>query len=809
MQSKYFFVQWLCISIYYTCFCLNVIAAQEVTNLTISGFIASSESGERLVNANVYDLNSKKGTVSNNYGFFSLVTSQKEVKLQISHVSYIDTTIVIKLEKDTTIQISLRGNQYLDEVQIVAKASLSNFNETRMSTVSLSEELLEKTPILFGESDALRVVQFLPGVQSGGEGVGGLFVRGGSPDQNLILLDGVPVYNVNHLFGFFSVFNSDAIRNLTFTKGAYPARFSGRLSSVLEIDLKEGNLKESEGKVSVGLISSKFSYSLPIKKDKTSLSVSARRTYIDLLIRPFIDAENTENETNDFGYYFYDLNAKFQHVFNNTSKLFVSLYTGQDVFYFDSKFEESTVFFNSGNERNSNSSADIGWGNLTSSVRWNKLWSPNLFSNTSFYYTEYGFGLDFNSSDQSRVITSGRVTEQNTNSDRLFSRSQITELGLKSDFNYTINSTSTLSYGAQLVSQRFQPQRTSFNSKEDDEVLSDRTISPGDDIQSYQAISYLELNTEFNEKNRLTIGLNTSTYSADGTNYSSLEPRISYRFAISDDKAWKASVTRMQQYIHLLTNSGFSLPTDMWVPSTNRVKPQVAWQYAVGYSQQFKGNYELNVDVYYKDLRNLIELAEGANFQSSEVNWDEQLALGGVGQSRGLELLFSKNSGTTTGWISYTLSRNDRQFDDLNRGRAFPFKYDRRHNFALVVQRKLNNRIDISGSWIFLTGVAATVADGQFLSINPEGFRGNGSVRLDNLPLFSGRNQYRLPNEHRLDISINFEKQKKRGLRTWNLSLYNAYSRANPFALLPSGDFEYSLVSLFPVLPSFTYSFEF
>jgi hypothetical protein len=789
--------------------CKSQLIAQERKTFTISGFIESAESGERIVNANIYESLSQKGAISNNYGFFSLKTNNKFVQLLISHVSHQDTTIVFELRQDTVINISLRGYQSLEEVEVVANASLSSFNETRMSTVSLSQEVLEKTPILFGESDALRVVQFLPGVQSGGEGVGGLFVRGGSPDQNLILLDGVPVYNVNHLFGFFSVFNSDAIRNLTFTKGAFPARFSGRLSSVLEIDMKEGNLKESEGKVSVGLISSKFSYSLPIKKDKTSLSISARRTYIDLLIAPIVAAENTDNETNDFGYYFYDLNAKFQHVFSNTSKLFVSLYTGQDTFYFRNNFDESNVFFNSGTDRRSNSSADIGWGNLTSSVRWNKLWSPNLFSNTSLYYTEYGFGLDFNSSDRSRVITSGRVTEQNSNSNRLFSRSQITEFGLKSDFNYTISSNSDLGYGAQLISQRFQPQRTSFNSNQDDEILSDRTISPGDDIQSYQAVSYIELNTAFNEKNRLTIGLNTSIYSADGTNYSSLEPRLSYRYAISDDKAWKASITRMQQYIHLLTNSGFALPTDMWVPSTNRVKPQVAWQYALGYSQRFKGNYELNVDVYYKDLSNLIELAEGSNFQASEVNWDEQLALGGVGQSRGIELLFSKISGATTGWISYTLSRNDRQFDDLNRGRAFPFKYDRRHNFAMVVQRKINERIDISGSWIFLTGIAATVAEGQFLSVNPDGFRGNGSLRLDNLPLFSGRNQYRLPNEHRLDISINFQKQKKRGLRTWNLSLYNAYSRANPFALLPDGDFEYSLISLFPILPSFTYSFEF
>jgi len=764
-----------------------LIFSASAQNHTISGYLSDAQSGERLIGVNIYLEGTNFGTTTNTYGFYSLTAPKGEYNLVASYIGYASKNIPINLNKNLELDLSISASsEELEEVEIVAEETPAR--QVQMSTVRLGVPDIKKIPAFMGEVDIIRAIQLLPGVQSGSEGTTGFYVRGGSPDQNLILLDGVPVYNASHLFGFFSVFNADAIKNVELIKGGFPARYGGRLSSVLEINMKEGNMKEFRGSGSIGLIASKLTLEGPIVKDKTSFVISGRRTYYDLLVKPFLpEGQNT-------GYYFGDLNAKVNHVFSRKDRLYASFYSGIDDFY----FEET---YNDGFEENE-TAIDTRWGNRTAALRWNHLFNDKLFSNLTATYTRYIFETGF--SQSYRGPSSNSEIGQNYSS-------SIEDWGLRYDLEYSLNSRHSLRYGLSYTYHTFLPGVSQLTSNFDDQSI-DSIINLSDPIYSHDLFAYLEDDWNLNEHWRLNYGLHYSHYLLNGANYQQVQPRLSARYLLQPNWSLKGSYALMNQYIHLLSNTSIGLPTDLWVSSTDKVKPQLSQQIAVGSTRGIKGNdYEVSIEAYYKWMENLIEYKEGASFFSNS-DWERNVETDGRGETYGIEFLFRKNEGATTGWLGYTLAWSNRQFSNLNEGRVFPYKYDRRHDISLVVNHTFSEKFDMGLTWVFGSGNTFTAPVSKYLLLNRDGFGGFPYPQV--VDRYTDRNALRMPSYHRLDLGFNFHKETRWGRRTWNVSVYNAYNRQNPFFLLlqeGNGDDDAYVeqVSLFPIIPSIAYIFEF
>lgn len=763
---------------------------------TISGTIEDAASGEGLIGANIFDLNSKEGTSTNTYGFYSISLPTGAVTLSYSYIGFESGKVDFELKKDTVINIALVPSSALEEVVITAEAEDNIEERTTMSTIDLPLTQIKKVPALLGEVDVLKVMQLLPGVQSGGEGQSGLYVRGGSPDQNLILLDGVPVYNASHLFGFFSVFNADAVKDVKLIKGGFPARYGGRLSSVIDISMKEGNNQEVHGSASVGLISSKFTLEAPIIKDRTSFIVSARRTYIDLLARPFIKkAFSDGNEEGVTGYYFYDFNGKINHKIDDKNKLYFSLYTGRDAFYLSQKET-------SGEERDFQDN-NLGWGNLTGALRWNHIWSPKLFSNTTLTYSKYKLGVEteFGSRNTDNKVVSGFGLDYD---------SGIHDYAAKIDFDYLPNTRNTVRFGIQGIQHHFSPGEfnltTSNNEKEEKRNVGQK------DISSKEFSSYIENDMKLSDDLKINYGLHGSAFLVNDKSYYSLQPRISLRYKLPQNTSIKASFATMRQYINLLAYEGVGLPTDLWLPATDKIKPQDSWQVAMGAAKSL-GDIEVSVEGYYKRMKNLVSYKEGSGvFELTD--WQTRVTQGN-GESYGGEVFLQKKKGKWNGWVGYTLSWTYRKFDDLNFGKRFPFKYDRRHDLSIVGNYELSEGITLSGAWVFGTGNATTLARSKFLSIYGDGLTYTDVYQVKNI---KERNNYRMRNYHRLDFGVNFTKKKKHGTRTWSVGAYNAYNRANPFYIYTDENYDPSTQkskvqlkqsTLFPIIPYVTYRYDF
>ncbi len=779
---------------------VNFLHAQK---FTISGYIEDGDTGEKLINANAFDLKSLSGAVSNTYGFYSLTLPQDSIDLEISYIGYETQAIRLFLDKNITLNIKLKPSSELTTVIVQASRTDRIEEEVQMSRVEVPIEQIKKIPALLGEVDVLKVLQLLPGVQSGGEGQSGLYVRGGSPDQNLVLLDGVPVYNVSHVLGIFSVFNADAIKNVTLTKGGFPARYGGRLSSVLEINMKEGNMNEFHGEGSVGLISSKLTLEGPIKKDKTSFIVSGRRTYVDLLMAPFIKAANSAEGGGDLSVklYFYDLNAKINHKFNDKHRLYLSAYSGSDVF--GSGFEEDGDKFEGG----------LDWGNLISSARWNWQITPKTFANTTLTYSNYqiDIGTGFSSKQP------GEPTEK-------FSAkyiSGIEDVGLKFDIDHIPSPKHYLRFGAAATHHTYKPGALALKSDSEDSKLD--TLIGSQNTNSMEYALYAEDDISLGAL-KANLGVHLSGFAVDGKFYSSLQPRLGLRYLLPKDIALKASFATMTQFINLLTSEALSLPTDLWVPSTERVKPQQSWQAAIGAAKTFRDEYEFSIEAYYKSLKNVISFREGASFLLGlENDWQDKVTQG-KGETYGAEFFIQKKKGRTTGWIGYTLSWNWRQFDEINGGKRYPFRYDRRHDISVVVSHELTKRISGSLAWVYGTGNAVTLDVFQYRNVlryNNE--NGQASFYYSNDIGTSGKkNSFRMSDYHRLDASIEFKKQKKWGQATWVLSVYNAYWNRNPYFIIADEDYSYDPItgeqtvttkfkeiSILPIIPSIAYNFKF
>ena len=779
--------------------------AQQPGKITISGYVRDGATGENLIGVAIVNPTTGQGTATNTYGFYSLTlpeaTAADSVRLLVSYLGYERSRWATPATRSATHDFRLRAvSSELGEVQVIGSQATEERIErtTRMGTINVPIAQIKSLPKLFGETDVLKVLQLLPGVQSGGEGQTGLYVRGGSPDQNLILLDGTPVYNASHLFGFFSVFNADALNNVELIKGGFPARYGGRLSSVLDISMKEGNMQEFHGEGAIGIVASKLTLEGPIKKDTASFIISARRTYLDILAQPFIKAQLAADGTKgSIGYFFHDLNAKLNWKVSSRDRLYLSAYTGYDKFYARLRDDDSR------GRDYSRSEANLGWGNLTSALRWNRVVNNQLFMNTHFTYSKYQFNIG--QEDEQRYTNNG---QDRTDKYSLRYFSNIRDFSLKTDFDYVPSPDHYIRFGGQYTLHSFRPgalqQKDNFTNEENQINLGTRTMAS-------EASLYAEDDYRLTDRLKVNGGLRINAFLVRGTLYPSVEPRVAARFLLTEDWALKAAYARTTQYIHLLTNSGIGLPTDLWVPATPTIKPQRAQQVSVGAARtvRFKDeDYELSFESYYKPMQNLIEYREGASFLGTvDSDWENKVT-SGKGWAYGGEFFLQKKTGRTTGWIGYTLAWSKRRFPDLNQGRIYPYKYDRRHDISVVAIHKFSPTLTLSGTWVYGTGNATTLSQGRFLLGPYQEFEDYGE-----------RNSYRMRAYHRFDLDLSKTKKKKWGEVVNSFSIYNVYSRRNPYYLYFQRGYSYNgveeekasykQISLFPIIPSFSKAFKF
>lgn len=779
-------------------------AVATAQNYTISGTIRSGGSGETLISATVYDQASGKGALTNAQGRYSLTLPKGEVQLRVSYVGYQTWTDTFRLEANRELNLSLDPSTQLQTVTITADR-VSSHKSSQMSAIDVPIEHIKSVPVLFGETDVLKALQLLPGVQSGTEGMSGIYVRGGGPDQNLFLLDGVPLYNVNHLGGFFSAFNADAIKNVTLYKGSFPARFSGRLSSVLDIVTNDGNDKKLHGNASVGLIAAKVNLEGPLYKDKTTFNVSLRRTYFDLLLQPLIMSIGMVEEGGrmNAGYYFYDLNGKVTHRFSDRSRLIGSWYSGDDRIYLRMKYN-----YGDGDELGR---IGYSWGNLVGSLRWNYEINPRLFMNLTGAYTRYrnDIGITLEEND----YYGGTVEYYNA---EMYYKSGIRDITAKVDFDYQPNPDHTVKFGGNFIHHIFQPDVTGSKMESNESGVPETfEVNTGDSsrVHAEELTAFIEDDWNVTEALKLNAGVNITGFVVQGKFYPSLQPRVSARYMLSDDLSVKAGYSYMTQYMHQLSNSSISLPTDLWVPVTARIAPMYAHQVAAGVFYNLTGIADFSMELYYKRMNNMLEYRDGANFFGMSAGWEDKVCMGD-GWSYGVELLAQRTVGDVTGWIGYTWSRTMRLFDregqTLNNGEPFPAKYDRRHDLSIMVSYKPNKRFDCSAAWVFSSGNVGTLALQEYT--DPE----TGYA----VSYIESRNNFRMPAYHRLDVGVNFHKVKKHGVRTWSLSVYNAYNRKNPFLVMRRYGQHYEVngqhygsalvqLSVFPIIPSISYSFKF
>jgi outer membrane receptor for ferrienterochelin and colicin len=760
---------------------------------TVSGTIKDSNTGESLIGASVFNYKNQQGTTTNNYGFFSLTQPSDSVWLRVSYVGYEASLYRFLLNRDTIINIGLSSGTTLKEVVIAGTTEDRIQETTRMGSIDVPLSQIKSLPALMGEVDVLKVLQLLPGVQGGAEGSSGIYVRGGGPDQNLILLDGVPVYNASHLFGFFSVFNADAINHVELIKGGFPARYGGRLSSVIDINMKEGNLKELKGEGSIGLIASRVTIEGPLIKDRTSFIVSARRTYLDILARPLIKKISNGDET--VGYYFYDLNTKINHKINETNRIFLSAYMGDDKAY--SKYKG---FYVNNNERTDfKEEFGLRWGNITTALRWNKIISNKLFSNLTATYSRYRFDIF---AEKEEKVTSASSTSKLFFQDQYISG--IRDYAVKLDLDYIPNPEHYIKFGAHAINHLFTPGVYSYRGEEGQD-----TTFGAKKIYAQEFSAYVEDDFRISKNFKVNFGVHASAFKVGNTFYHSVQPRIAARYLISPDLSWKGSFATMTQYIHLLTNAGLGLPTDLWVPATESIAPEQSQITSTGLAYNIRDNYEVTLEGYYKKMTGLIEYKDGASYLNIEDDWQTKVEVGD-GESYGAEFFLHKKTGRVNGWIGYTLSWTNRTFPNLNEGKTFPYKYDRRHDIetALVYEWKENK--ELAMTWVYGTGQAVTLPKSSY-----ENYQDNfGYYQYgDDIQNYEGRNSYRMRAYHRLDISYTTKKKTKFGERSWSIGAYNLYSRRNPFFMEigydKDGNKKFKQYSLFPIIPSIAYRFKF
>ena len=785
---------------------------------TVSGTITDQTSGETLIGATILDTRSGKGTTTNVNGRYTLTLKGSEAVLRITFVGYEPIYDTISLSSNTIRNYILKPSITLSEIVVTAER-VNSRESSQMSALEMPVEQLKAVPVLFGEADIIKAIQLLPGVQSGNEGTGGMYVRGGGPDQNLFLLDGIPLYNVNHLGGFFSAFNADAVKNVTLFKGSFPARFGGRLSSVLDVTTNNGNDKKIHGNVSIGAISAKFNLEGPIVKEKTTFCISARRTYADFIMRPIIRklATDIDGKTKLVaGYYFYDANAKITHKFSDKSRLYATFYMGDDDVYTRIRTESSLAEDQYLDFRNN-------WGNTVGGLRWNYVLNPKLFMNLSLSYTGYSNRM-IAAIDKLAYITPDSVQQSTMNGDYI---SKIHDLTGRLDFSFIPTPEHDIQFGTYYTNHTIIPSVASGSIDYFDQIQMDDPFRMeaklrDDTTRSHEIVAFAEDDWSINDIFKVNMGLHFSSFGVEDTFYPSLQPRISGRALLGENLSVKVGYAYMSQYMHLLSTTSVSLPTDLWVPSTKRIKPMTAQQVAAAVNYSIPLVVELSVEGYYKHMHNIIEYRDGATTFGSTAGWEDLVCVGD-GWTYGVEFLAQRTFGRLTGWLAYTWSRTTHLFNrpgqELNNGNPFPAKYDRRHDFSIVLTYKINDWCDASATWVFSTGNTATLAMQKYpvASDDPDAYDLNSNLS-NTLSHVSSRNNFRMPNYHRADISVNFHRQFKRKNwhRTINVSVYNLYNKQNPYLTYTSNQYSYRgyskalmQLSIFPILPSVAYTLYF
>lgn len=782
-------------------FISNGFSSSFAQTLTINGYVTDESTGEVLIGTNVYEVNLQVGTTTNNYGFFSLTLPTTTSVVRFSYQGYATQTISFQESVEGLLRIELVPVVLdLDSLEVTASGDYRLEEQVQMSSLGVSMADVQTLPSLLGEPDILKTFQLMPGVSSGAEGSSGLYVRGGTPDQTLILMDGATVYNAGHLFGFMSTFNTEAINSVTLLKGGFPARYGGRLASVLDMTMREGNRKSFTGNATVGLLASQVTVEGPFQREKSSYIVSARRTYLDAINWGIQKIRGSDYVR---GYFFHDINAKANFDLSPRDRLFVSTYAGEDKGY-------ETV-----NDSIDGYRFEIGWRNITSTLRWSRVVNSRIFANTMLLFSQFRAQVfdqtDYSDLPETIISDDGEVFQEGGDAGKTVRSSRyssgIQDIGVKTDIEYQVHPNHYVRLGGMATRHFFRPstqRHREFNEKLGIDISSSRTLKK----IAYEWSTYLE--DEFSLTNRLkgNAGVHVSGYHVDDVFYSSIQPRISTSFLLPGRWALKVSFAQMQQYIQQLSNSGAGLPTDLWLPSTAQVRPQKSWQFAAGIARTIDPQgLDVSIEAYYKDIDGLIEYKEGSNFVGSSTDW-ESTVTAGRGWAYGVEFFIQRKRGSITGWIGYTLSWSNRRVAGLNKGEVYPHQYDRRHDFSLALIYDLGRR-KVSATWVYNTGRAVT--------LSPSQYRDRG-VLID---VYAQRNNYRIPAYHRLDLAVHFPRRSK-SKSELSISLYNAYNRQNVFYLLTrdalaldpqTGYYNqrrtFQKVTWFPILPSISYRFQF
>ena len=752
---------------------------------TVSGTITNASNGEALIGATIFVKELKTGTSTNKYGYYAINLPPGTYTLEYSYIGFEKKTLEIDLEEDITQNIELRSKEEtLDEVVVKGEKKDANVRKNEMSVSKLDAETISKIPAMMGETDLIKAIQLLPGVQFATEGSSGFTVRGGSPDQNLILLDEAPVYNASHLMGFFSVFNNDAIKDVKLYKGNIPARAGGSLSSLLDIRMKEGNQKELSGQGGIGTISSRLTLEGPLAEDRASFLVAGRRSYADLFL-PLANDENVSDNT----LYFYDLNAKVNYKINENNRLFLSGYYGRDVF--------------------KNQDFRVGWGNNTFTVRWNHLFSKKLFSNFTFVKSNYDYNLGIPEGEPNSFIW----------------KADLNDYTFKGDFSYYPNPQSTFKFGIQSTYHRFFPGTA--------KGLGEQSLFNAYEVHhnnSLESSLYFEHEYEFNPLLSLRYGLRYTLFQNVGSgiiynfndnyevtdstkydsgeffnNYDGFEPRIGLRYQLNEFSSIKASYSRTKQYIHRATNSTSGTPLDIWFPSTPNIEPQKADQWALGYFRNFRGNtIETSLEVFYKNMYDIVDFKDHAEILLNK-EYEGEIRSGDA-TAYGAEFMTKFDINRFNGRVSYTYSHSERTVKTVNDGETYLSPYDRPHNITIVLNADITKRLSTGLNWVYMTGRPVTFPTGRV------------EIGGKYVPVYSERNGYRMPDYHRMDFSLTYKGEESGGKKfhsEWSLSLYNAYGRKNAWVINfvqdeqnPSETYA-EKTYLFGVVPSITYNFYF
>lgn len=779
---------------------LTLFLPSYAQRVVVSGHITDAESGETLIAAGV--LFGTEGTTSNKYGFYSFTAHAGDLEIRFSCIGYQDRTLSISARTDTTLNITLQAGEQLNEAVITAFQE-HGIHSVNTGAISLPLATIKNAPVVFGEPDVLKTIQLLPGIQSGAEGLSGLYIRGGGPDENLFLLDGVPLYNVSHLLGVFSAFTPDAVKDVSVFKGSFPAHYGGRGSGVVDVRTKDGNTSGIHGSVSVGLLNDRIHLEGPVGSAKTSFSLSARALH-SLLFAPVIRLAGS-----DFDYYFYDINAKLVHRFSDKDRVDVTAFSGRDNYSFkgtERTFKREDVrYFERKN-------IGMDWGNLQASVRWNHVFSGRLFANTTVAVNNFNSDAEFITTEESRY---GEKRHYGSNY-----ASAVKDVLARSDWEYNAGKAGRTRLGAEFTRHHFIPGTERYithgASSDTSFFVSDNRL-----LKGWEAAAYISQDYTAGPLS-LSLGIRGTLMESEGRTYDRLEPRISASLELGWGFLTKASYARMNQFVHLLSSSQFALPTDIWVPITPDIPPLTTDIASTGFYYSGIEGWEIHLESYYKSIDNVLEYRDGVSYFGDKSSWDKLCSVG-EGRAYGAELFARKTYGLLTGWLGYTISKTERRFPegDVNYGRWFPYKYDRRHDVVLNACYRPRKNVDLNVTWTFASGGWITISERQIASVFPEYDRAF-SIRQDNY--VTSRNNYRVPSSQRLNIGLNLHYQKKHGESIWNFSLYNAYCAMNPNLVF----YEYEItqqdvpeergyvieshlrtITYLPICPSIGYSFSF